>query len=213
MTYITFHVKDAFFDRAAVEAAMDKARYKALYKAGAYVRRTARTMIGPIRQNKDKPSSPGKPPRSHETEPSIKTILYFYEPNTDSVVIGPVRLNQVNHLTKGMRVTIPELHEFGGEMAIREWKFNALDERTYDMFLRYPTVLNFQDVWTRRDLRWRMTSRKRPWSLMKLGVQTRVRKAKYPARPFMQPALEKVKDSGKIAELFHDSIRATVQRM
>jgi hypothetical protein len=72
------------------------------------------------------------------------------------------------------------------------------------MVMRYPTAMNFMDEWTRRDLRWRMTSRKRPWTLMKLGVETRVRKAKYPKRPFMAPALEET--SPKMANLFSNSV-------
>lgn len=202
---ITYNARDLFFDRSAVIKSMSKPRRKILSKAGAFVRTAARSSL----RRRKGPSSPGSPPSVHAPSgerASLKTILFAYDVQNDSVVVGPVKLNQVNFKTDGGRISIPALHEFGGELGIREWKFTALDERTYDMVREYPSMMKFVDVWSRRDLRWRMTSRKRPWSLMNLGVQTRMRKAKYPARPFMRPALESVSD--RFSDLFRDCIRA-----
>lgn len=202
---IGFGARNLFFDRPRIVAALSKPKRKALSKAGAFVRTAARSAL----RRRKGPSSPGSPPSVHAPSgerASLKTILFAYDVQNDSVVVGPVKLNQVNFKTDGGRVSVPALHEFGGELGIREWKFTALDERTYDMVREYPSMMKFVDVWSRRDLRWRMTSRKRPWSLMNLGVQTRMRKAKYPARPFMRPALESVSD--RFSDLFRDCIRA-----
>jgi hypothetical protein len=202
---VGYNARDFFFDRPRIVAALSKPKRKALSKAGAFVRTAARSSL----RRRKGPSSPGSPPSVHAPSgerASLKTILFAYDAQRDSVVVGPVKLNQVNFKTDGGRISIPALHEFGGELGIREWKFTALDERTYEMVRDNPTAANFLDVWSRRDLRWRMTSRKRPWSLMTLGVQTRMRKAKYPARPFMRPALESVSD--RFSDLFRDCIRA-----
>jgi hypothetical protein len=201
---ITFAVKDFFFDRAVVIAALEKARYKALYKAGAFVRRRARSSM----RRRKRASAPGTPPSAHATEGhSIKTILYAYQGESDSTIVGPVQLNQVNYTMAGNRTSIPRLHEFGGDLAIREWKFEALDQRTFDIVQQYPSAFNWSQEWNRRDLRWKMAARKRKWTLVNFGVKTRIRNAKYPARPFMRPALEA--EAPKFVELFRDSIMAT----
>lgn len=183
---------------------MTKARRRILSKAGAWVRTAARSSL----RRRKKPSQPGTPPSVHaesSARATLKKIYFAYDPPNDSVVIGPEKLNQVNFNIAGVRTSVPNVHEFGGTIAIREWMFTALDERTIDIVERYPSSFNWLDEWTRRDLRWKMTSRKRKWTLAKFGVKTRVRNANYPARPFMQPALKKV--APKFPDLFKDSIR------
>lgn len=82
---ITMRIKDSFFDRHVVIAAVDKAKRKVLSKAGAFIRTAARTSI---RRRKGS-APPGKPPHSHEG--SLRELILFgYDRQSDSVVVGPV---------------------------------------------------------------------------------------------------------------------------
>lgn len=199
---VSFSIERNFFDRPAVKQAMDAATHKSLFKAGSYVRKRARSSI----RRRKKPSPPGSPPSAHATsEPSLKTILYAWDPQSRSVVVGPVKLNQVQYTTAGARVSVPKIHEFGGSVEIREWQFDATDRITLEMLQRFPSMWKFTREWSRRDLRWRNTARKRKWTLSDLKVKTRTRVANYPKRPFMAPALEAERPN--FPELFADSIR------
>lgn len=112
---------------------MDKATRSALSKAGAFVRRTARSSMK-SRQGKKAGSysAPGTPPNVHAGQ--LKDLLFFgFDPGNRSVVIGPVPFG------KG---EAPNLEEFGGSVPRR-------------------------------------------------GRRGVVKVAKYPARPFMGPALQK----------------------
>jgi len=83
-------VKGLFFDRKAVQNAADRATRRVLSRFGAFVRRGARSSI----RKRKKPSEPGRPPSSHTG--LLKRFIFFgYEPRRRSVVIGPVRLNQM----------------------------------------------------------------------------------------------------------------------
>ena len=101
--------KKFFFDRAAVQAAVDKGAQKVLSKFGAFVRTRAQRSI----RARKKASAPGSPPSSHEG--SLKRLMFFvYEPQTKGVVIGPALLGKGS---KGGR-TVPELLESGGTEAV-----------------------------------------------------------------------------------------------
>ena len=157
---VTMKVKNLFFDRKAVEQEIGKDTARALSKIGAFVRRRA---IGSLRRRK-KISAPGTPPSVHSKDKfaSLKNILFAYDRERQSVVIGPVKLNQVNLSPFGLgNLTVPHLHEFGGAIAIQEVSTDR--GRT----------------WRRRDLR----RGQKPW------MQFRTRQAQYPSRPFMGPAL------------------------
>lgn len=78
-------IKDLFFDRHAVIAAVDRAKRKVLSKAGAFIRTAARTSI---RKRKGS-APPGAPPHSHEGS-LRRLILFGYDRASDSVVVGPV---------------------------------------------------------------------------------------------------------------------------
>lgn len=96
--------KTQFFDRA-VTSRVDPAKRKVLSKFGAF---TATRAKRSIRQRK-KTSPPGKPPHSH-TGLLRRFIFFAYEPNRESVVIGPALLNR----RKNGRAL--ELLEYGGEV-------------------------------------------------------------------------------------------------
>lgn len=97
-------VKDLFFDRPKVQRAVDRARRRALSKAGAFIRQRARTSMRRRRGS----SEPGSPPHAHEG--SLRRLLFFaYDPSADSVVVGPVGFR---------RSDAPNTLEFGGAATV-----------------------------------------------------------------------------------------------
>jgi len=169
-------IKRFFFDRERVLKAVPRARRRALSKAGAFIRTRARTSIRKRRGT----SPPGSPPYSH-VGTLRKGILFGYDPARESVVIGPVKTNQVffdKHLAP-VRGTAPEVLEFGGDIWILE-VFKA-------------------GRWQRADLR----SRRR-----NAGLEQRYRKASIAPRPFMGPALEAELAAGTIPKHWANSVRS-----
>lgn len=164
-----------FLDRPKVIAQIGKRKAKMLNRAGTFARQAARKLLGSP-SKKARPRPAGKPPRIHTTDErvTLRNILYYVsKASNDSVIIGPVKLNQVNISAIELQsVTVPELHEFGGEVLIHE------------------ESVDYGKTWWRRDLRRAAREYK----------QYRVRRAKYPARPFMRPAL--LKTLPKVPELF-----------
>ena len=92
--------KVLFFDRQVVTNAADRAQRNVLSKFGAFVRQTARTSI----RKRKAISEPGRPPSSH-TGLLKRNIFFVFSPETRSVVIGPILLNQ--------RTDAPRLLEHG----------------------------------------------------------------------------------------------------
>lgn len=86
---IDLRIKQMFFDRPKVKRAVDAARRKVLSKAGAFIRQTARTSI----RNRKGTSKPGDPPHSH-VGLLRRFILFGYDRQSDSVVVGPVGFRQ-----------------------------------------------------------------------------------------------------------------------
>lgn len=104
MSFTIRAAKSNFFDRKAVMAAVDKARLRVLSKFGAYVRTTARRSI----RKRKRVSDAGSPPSSHTGR--LRDFLFFaYDPRSESVVIGPAKLNSTN---------APEALEHGGAAAV-----------------------------------------------------------------------------------------------
>jgi hypothetical protein len=98
--------KRLFFDRAAVTSAADRGMRKVLSKFGAFVRQTARTSI----RKRKAISEPGQPPSSH-TGLLKRNIFFVFSPETRSVVIGPILLNN--------RTDAPRLLEHGDTVVRR----------------------------------------------------------------------------------------------
>lgn len=97
-----------FFDRATVENAIARGKLRGLKRFGALTRTIARRSIRrPTKKQRHAP--PGKPPRD-QTGTLKRGILFFAELDTESVVIGPVRLNK-----KG---DAPHILEYGGRTTI-----------------------------------------------------------------------------------------------
>ena len=136
---IDVRIKSLFFDRAKVLRAVNAARRKALSKAGAFIRETAKRSI---KERVGRSAPPGHPPyspvgakrrrinqqRKREGKApirggfkGIKHILFGYDPAAESVVIGPVGLQGSN---------VPNVLEFGGTSTVSRFRNGRLvDER------------------------------------------------------------------------------------
>lgn len=99
---------DMFFDRAKVVRAVDKATRVVLSKAGAFVRTAARSSI----RSRKRSSQPGEPPSSHSGLLK-RLILFGYDRRRQTVVIGPMKLNQKVG-------NAPEALEHGGTSVVVE---------------------------------------------------------------------------------------------
>jgi hypothetical protein len=177
---VNLKMRRFFLDRLEVQKRIGQQKAKSLNRAGTFLRRAGRKLLGPP-SKKQRPRPAGKPPRVHSTDDrvSLRNILYFYDPGRDSVICGPVKLNQVNQGAVDLTsLTVPELHEFGGTVLIHE------------------VSIDQGKTWRRRDLRYNI----RPWWIL------RTRRATYPARPTMQPALETT--SKRVPELFGTDARS-----
>jgi phage gpG-like protein len=102
-----FKIKYLFFDSAKVVRSVDKSTRKVLSRFGAFVRRTAKQSI----RKRKKTSTPGTPPSSHTG--LLKRFIFFgYDPQKESVVIGPTRLTENN------RGEAPSILEYGGRTTV-----------------------------------------------------------------------------------------------
>lgn len=112
---IDLRIKQMFFDRPKVKRAVDAARRKVLSKAGAFIRQTARTSIRKRRGS----SKPGQPPHSH-VGLLRRFILFGYDKQRDSVVVGPVGLKAS---------TTPRVLERGGTTTVTRRRRGKRTER------------------------------------------------------------------------------------
>ena len=112
MIGMTFQAaKGAFFDRAKVKNTVDAGTQRVLSRFGAFVRTRARTSI----RKRKGTSPPGSPPHSH-VGLLRKFILFAYDPQRKSVVIGPTLIRAESQA--------PRLLEHGGEV-VRRTKHKA----------------------------------------------------------------------------------------
>ena len=74
-----------FFDGGIIVTAAERANRQALMRAGAFIRRRARSSI----RKRKKVSEPGRPPSSH-TGRLKGLILFAYDRTAETVVIGPL---------------------------------------------------------------------------------------------------------------------------
>jgi len=100
--------KRSFFDSKRVMSAVDGATRRVLSRFGAFVRRRARSSI----RKRKRISRPGEPPSSH-VGLLRRGILFGYDTARQSVVIGPMRLNQRS-------AEAPPLLEYGGQTRRRD---------------------------------------------------------------------------------------------
>lgn len=174
MIDVDYKMVNAFFDRPAVQNAIDKETRRAISKSLAYVRTRQRSLL----RRRKKPSAPGSPPSVHSRDPvaTLKKILFAYNAATKSGVVGPIKLNQRQRLRAGGVATVSQLMEFGGRVLI--------EEQASEYALRKRGAA----AWRRRDMR---RSKRR-------GMVYRRRRANYPARPSARPALEMETQAGNV---------------
>lgn len=163
-------VTSLFFDRAVVTNAMDKANVRALSKAGAFIRRAAQTSMG--YRKLGRASGAGNPPFAHrEKGAKLRKLLFFsYDPQSKSVVVGPVAF--------GPKAEAPNLNEFGGTVTRRR------TVRVAPARVR-PKATKAQKAAFARKLKTGEVITAKPPT--KVTTAT----AKYPPRPYMNPALQK----------------------
>lgn len=151
---------------------MTYAENTVLSKFGAFVRRTAKGLI----RKRKRSSNPGEPPSSHVG--TLKEFIYFaYDTARRSVVIGPMKTNQVFFNSSGpVKGTVPEVLESGGTI------------RVFEVF-KYGR-------WQRADLRSRRSV---------TGLPTRIRNVTIEARPYMGPAAKK--ELPKLPSMWANSLR------
>jgi hypothetical protein len=179
MLAVQFKMKSNFFDRPEIEKALGRARVKSLSKAGSFVRRRARSSL----RRRKKSSAPGSPPSTHAAGGhSLKTILFAYDKSSDSVMVGPIEFNQRNETVSGFTTTVPGLHERGESAVIFESR---------------KVTATTEGKWRRVD------GRRKPRPGEK--IEYRKRRAQYPKRPFMRPALEA--EAPNFPDLFANSIK------
>ncbi len=167
-----------FFDRQKILNKYQAKRLRILSRAGAYVLRVYKSLI----KNRDSVSEPGNPPSGHpengQKDGALEQYSYFvYDPQSESVLVGPAKLNKVYFDGNGQPLTgtVTEILDRGGDFQILE------------VFKR--------GRWQRADLR----SRRRI-----AGLPTRLRRVHIAARPAIGPALEK--STPKLSEFWRDAI-------
>jgi hypothetical protein len=189
MMRITFAIKQnvGFFTPELIERALNKARILRLRDAGAFVRtKASQSMKRPSKKRKGEASAPGSPPNAHNAKGTsgLKTIRFQYDPQSDSVLVGPLKFNS-SVVGFEASTTVPALHEYGETAIITERRWIPLKS------------------WQRPGP-WRRVNSK---TKKKPGTryESRTRTAKYPARPFMAPAL--AAEAPKFPDLFGNSIK------
>ncbi|MBX3404571.1 MAG: hypothetical protein KF699_14260 [Phycisphaeraceae bacterium] len=143
---ITMRIKDMFFDRHVVMAAVDNAKRKVLSKAGAFIRTAAKTSI----RKRKKSAPPGSPPHSHEGS-LRRLILFGYDKAADSVVVGPVGFE---------KSAAPKVLEHGGETVVLSRRGGRLTSRTVKIAPRPYMAPALEKERPQLPLLWRNSIRK-----------------------------------------------------
>lgn len=167
---VSLAIKEWFFDREAIQKAVERGNLRALSKAGAFIRTRARSSL----RRRKKPSAPGSPPSVHSRDSfaTLKNILFGLEPQRQAVIIGPVALrgSSGNAATAPVSGTVPNVLEFGGAIAVSEQQVTYHDHG-------------------QKVVQWVQANPRRR-RLGKRDLPRRRRRVRVEERPFMGPALE-----------------------
>lgn len=100
-----------FFDRAGVQAAMDKKTTRVLSATGAFSRKA---MQRGMRYRKSA-SQPGDYPSARRGNAMLRDrILFGFDVGTESLIVGPAKLDSQDKEVAAAGKTVPELINFGG---------------------------------------------------------------------------------------------------
>lgn len=211
---------DFFFDRASVQAALDKAIYRGLYRAGSVVMQISRRSI--IKKGMAKPqlkvmrANPDSTLRqllarndiSTRTKRKISERLYQITfkpastaPNPPHTHAGTLRRSityQYDPSTESVVVGafmdgapyIASLHEHGGTQKMAAWAWVPRYDRGYKGILAWYRV----GKGPRSKANWQITSFRKTFP--------------YPPRPFMFPAMLEGVRRGRIAQEFAGRFRS-----
>ena len=166
-------------DHAKVRKQVKQANFKSLEHAGAAIRLTARRSI----RRRKVPSRPGTPP--HTPTGMLKRVIrHGVTPDKTQVVIGPI--NEIAG-------RLWNLHEFGG-VATRRRQLKAMRFRVGDFGPVVAEQSGFKTRFVRAKLQTEAQAN-RATRLLTEEIERRAstRPRKYPKRPFMGPAFEKMK--------------------
>jgi hypothetical protein len=130
-------VKALFFDRQAVIRCVDKAILKNLNYIGGYIKRVAKNSIKKA-SARHAVSTVGKPPLSH-TGLLKQHIYYAFDPQAQSVVVGPALLN-----AKGKNA--PHNLEYCGLTHVNHKKF-SIRPRPYMRPAMEKRQSKIADIW------------------------------------------------------------------
>lgn len=209
-----FESKQRFFDRAIADA-IEPAFKEYLSHSGAYVRKVAQRSLR--RGGKKKKSSPpGQPPRHHMpgSNEALRRIFYTLARDGMSVDIGPVRYPRM----KG--TPVPKIHEFGEIVTTNLFRL-APGPKTRFMFepgfrSAYPRVVESLEKFSAVSKTSKLPNftymKRNPVKITDFELEQQTQTHKYPARPFMQPALSNSKTQAKLKELWAKTIARSLKR-
>lgn len=158
---------------------------KKQFVSGVITERDRAKVIERLREIKTRPpSAPGSPPHTHVPFGHMlgfrRNLYNAYDKGSHSAVVGPSK--------KGAAWTIPQLHEFGGSKTMRAWVWRPRWEP-----YKKP-IVQWVGQGEKAGAGWLPTSQRKT--------------ARYPARPYMAPAL--VKSRPQFAKFFEGAFSAGV---
>jgi hypothetical protein len=170
-----------FFDQEKVQKALSRARRKALSKVGALVRKRAQRSM----RYRNKPSAPGQPPSAHKSK-QLAALKRMKRAKNNGALLRELLFYGYDTAAGSVVVgplgfrgsDAPKLHEFGGS--------KAGGGRT---------------IWVKNKPGRNAKGRYTADGMMKVTLNGSVR---YPARPFMRPALHATMP--KMAEQFRNTV-------
>lgn len=198
----------ASVDFDGVVKACEAASFESLSKAGAYIRGMARRSIG----FNTEPSEPGNPPHTSQKTSGLKNAIYFKVEGNVRVVVGPTqsRIGLIGHT-----------HEFGGTEGPKRppAKYNAnwklqIGGHGPIRIIGGSKVAEHTKLTTEKQVE---RAKKRAYLVLVMaGVHNAEKLARYygsgsskqrryPARPFMGPALDRAKD--RLSQLWNNSVK------
>ncbi|MDD5728828.1 MAG: hypothetical protein PHV59_09705 [Victivallales bacterium] len=204
-----------------LKEAEERAEKRYLFRAGGFIRQIVRRSIRRVKWQEGKippKSKPGRPPYSHDTNWSgfqnlRDSIAFNVDTHNEEVIVGPVLQQE----------KIGKLHEFGGTTTVKtaknankifkvgdigpvaSGKFNneyvskLRRERMIDPVSGSPVIFIKLRTVKQAEHATRLNRR------LQMKYHAESHTARYPARPYMRPGLEKAEP--RLAEFWYNTIR------